>query len=135
MVAHAHIRGALEPLSEESERFRVRGFKPLRQGGATDDCSATYGEPGAIILAKPWEVVEGALHLRAGCRGVNERAVGIVGRIEAVPTILDTVCRVTGMGFAAVGQVTASGWVDCTVRDDISFGLKAGGDLKLDTTI
>ncbi|VWX53084.1 HAMP domain-containing sensor histidine kinase [Novosphingobium sp. 9U] len=62
-------------------------------------------------------------------------AVEVVGRIEAVPTILDTVCRVTGMGFAAVARVTETEWVACAVRDDIDFGLKPGGDLKLDTTI
>ncbi|MBB4858074.1 signal transduction histidine kinase [Novosphingobium chloroacetimidivorans] len=52
-----------------------------------------------------------------------------------MPTILDTVCRVTGMGFAAVARVTETEWVACAVRDDIDFGLKPGGNLKLDTTI
>lgn len=34
-------------------------------------------------------------------------AIEIIGRVEAVPTILATVCGVTGMGFAAVARVTA----------------------------
>jgi GAF domain-containing protein len=63
------------------------------------------------------------------------KAVELVGRIEAVPTILDTVCQITGMGFAAVARVTDTEWVACAVRDDIDFGLRPGGDLKLDTTI
>lgn len=58
-----------------------------------------------------------------------------VSRIEAVPTILDVVCRTTGMGFAAVARVTEERWIACSVKDDIGFGLKPGGELKLETTI
>ena len=58
-----------------------------------------------------------------------------VGRIEAVPTILDVVCRTTGMRFAAVARVTEGRWVACSVLDFINFGLKPGGELKVETTI
>ena len=58
-----------------------------------------------------------------------------VSRIKAIPTILDIVCRMTGMGFAAVARVTEDRWVACSVRDDISFGLKPGGELKVETTL
>jgi signal transduction histidine kinase len=58
-----------------------------------------------------------------------------VSRIEAVPTILDVVCRTTGMRFAAVARVTADRWVACSVLDEIDFGLKPGGELKVETTI
>ncbi|HEY4126220.1 MAG TPA: GAF domain-containing sensor histidine kinase [Rhizomicrobium sp.] len=58
-----------------------------------------------------------------------------IGRLTAVPTILDVVCRTTGMGFAAVARVTSDRWIACSVKDDIEFGLKPGGELKLDTTI
>ncbi len=58
-----------------------------------------------------------------------------VARIPAVPTILDVVCRVTGMGFAAVARVTSDRWIACSVRDEIAFGLKPGGELELETTI
>ncbi len=61
--------------------------------------------------------------------------VAAVGRIEAVPRILDVVCRVTGMGFAAVARVTETRWVCCGVKDDIAFGLKPGSELELCTTI
>ena len=61
--------------------------------------------------------------------------VAAVGRIEAVPTILDVVCRTTGMGFAAVARVTADRWIACSVRDEIAFGLEPGGELKVETTI
>ena len=61
--------------------------------------------------------------------------VALVQRIGAVPSILDVVCRTTGMGFAAVARVTAGRWIACTVRDDIGFGLEAGGELEVETTI
>ncbi len=61
--------------------------------------------------------------------------VALVQRIGAVPSILDVVCRTTGMGFAAVARVTAGRWIACSVRDDIAFGLEAGGELKVETTI
>jgi signal transduction histidine kinase len=58
-----------------------------------------------------------------------------VERIAAVRTILDVVCRVTGMGFAAVARVTENRWICCAVKDDIEFGVKPGGELKVETTI
>ncbi|MDY0747594.1 GAF domain-containing sensor histidine kinase [Paucibacter sp. R3-3] len=61
--------------------------------------------------------------------------VAAVTGIESVPRILDVVCRTTGMGFAAVARVTESQWICCASRDEIGFGLKAGGELPLQTTI
>ncbi len=58
-----------------------------------------------------------------------------IGRIPAVPHILEVVCQATGMGFAAVARVTADRWVACAVRDHIGFGLKPGGELPVETTI
>ena len=58
-----------------------------------------------------------------------------VAGIEAVPTILEVVCKTTGMGFAAVARVTEDRWIACSVRDDIAFGLAPGGELKVETTI
>jgi signal transduction histidine kinase len=59
----------------------------------------------------------------------------IVSRIQAVPAILEVVCRTTGMGFAAVARVTEDRWIACSVLDEIGFGLKPGGELKVETTI
>jgi signal transduction histidine kinase len=61
--------------------------------------------------------------------------VDAIGSITAVPTILEMICRTTGMGFAAVARVTDKQWIVCSVRDEIQFGLKPGGELKLETTI
>ncbi len=52
--------------------------------------------------------------------------IAAVSGIGVVPTILDTVCRTTGMGFAAVARVTEERWIACNVRDEIDFGLVAG---------
>jgi K+-sensing histidine kinase KdpD len=61
--------------------------------------------------------------------------VEAVRKIPIVTTLLEVVCRTTGMGFAAVARVTEDKWVACEVRDEISFGLKPGGELELKTTI
>jgi len=58
-----------------------------------------------------------------------------IARVPAVPAILEVVCRSTGMGFAAVARVTSERWIACSVRDEIAFGLKPGGELKVETTI
>ena len=55
--------------------------------------------------------------------------------IPAVPTILDVLCRTTGMGFAAVARVTEDRWIACATKDDIAFGLQPGGELEVATTI
>jgi hypothetical protein len=61
--------------------------------------------------------------------------IDAVGRIDAVSTILDVVCRSTGMGFAAVARVTEERWIACQVLDNIHFGLEPGGELKVESTI
>jgi hypothetical protein len=40
-----------------------------------------------------------------------------------VHAILDVVCRITGMGFAAVARVPEDRWIACSIRDEIAFGL------------
>tara|TARA_R110002124_G_scaffold221964_1_gene387417 strand:- start:426 stop:1634 length:1209 start_codon:yes stop_codon:yes gene_type:complete len=62
-------------------------------------------------------------------------AVAAVARIDAVPSILEVCCRVTGMGFAAVARVTETEWTACAVRDEIGFGLGVGGELPVQTTL
>lgn len=58
-----------------------------------------------------------------------------ISRISAVPTILRVVCRMTGMGFAAVARVTETSWTTCAVQDEIGFGLLPGAQLELATTL
>ena len=61
--------------------------------------------------------------------------IDAVARIDSVATILDVVCRTTGMGFAAVARVTDDRWITCAVEDHISFGLVPGSELEVKTTI
>jgi signal transduction histidine kinase len=61
--------------------------------------------------------------------------IDAIGRIDAVSSILEVVCRTTGMGFSAVARVTDDKWITCAVRDEIAFGLVPGSELKLETTI
>ena len=61
--------------------------------------------------------------------------IDVIESIDAVSTILDVVCRTTGMGFAAVARVTDSRWVACKVLDTSGLGLEPGDELKVDKTI
>jgi signal transduction histidine kinase len=61
--------------------------------------------------------------------------VARIGRISAVPAILQVISETTGMGFVAVARVTDTTWTACAVLDRLDFGLKPGGELDLTTTI
>src|SRR3982751_4206073 len=62
-------------------------------------------------------------------------SVDAITRISIVPKVLETVCRITGMRFAAIARVTDERWAACAVLDKLDFGLKPGAELMLDTTI
>jgi signal transduction histidine kinase len=83
----------------------------LQEGFHT--ASATFGESAAEIA----------------------RDISAVGRIEALPTILEVLCDLTGMRFAAVARVTEDSWTACAIKDSISFGLPVGGQLPVETTL
>jgi len=61
--------------------------------------------------------------------------IASIGRIAAVPRILETVAHITGLRFTAVARVTESTWTACATYDDLGFGLAAGGQLALESTI
>lgn len=52
-----------------------------------------------------------------------------------IKAILEEVCRLTDMGFAAFARVTDQRWIACQVLDKIEFGLKPGDELDIKTTI
>jgi len=58
-----------------------------------------------------------------------------IAKIDAVPSVLRIVCEMTGLRFAAVARVTGTHWAALAVRDEIAFGLKAGDELDLQSTI
>lgn len=64
-----------------------------------------------------------------------QKDIEAIANIPVIPTILEVICRTTGMGFAAVARVTDQKWVACSVKDDINFGLVPGGELELESTI
>jgi signal transduction histidine kinase len=61
--------------------------------------------------------------------------LGAIAAIDAVPTILNVVSNVTGMGFAAIARVTDKRWICLASNDIIGFGLRPGGELQIETTI
>ena len=79
--------------------------------------------------------LSGILNMRAKMAQDLSADIERVSRIAAVPTILEVVCRTTGMGFAAVARVTEDRWIACGVLDETDFGLRPGGELKVETTI
>jgi signal transduction histidine kinase len=64
-----------------------------------------------------------------------EQDVAAVSRIAGVPTILRTMRALTGLRFTLISRVTPERWVACAVHDEIDFGLKAGGELDVATTL
>ncbi|WP_224998778.1 ATP-binding protein [Cesiribacter sp. SM1] len=63
------------------------------------------------------------------------RDIKAVRQIPIVPSMLEVICQTTEMGFAAIARVTEDRWVACSVRDEVEFGLKEGGELEVKTTI
>src|SRR6185295_2742668 len=61
--------------------------------------------------------------------------IAAVQGIDAVPRILEVVCRTTGMGFAAVARVTEGRGIACAGREQMKCGLKPGGEIKVETPI
>lgn len=62
-------------------------------------------------------------------------SVAAIQGLSIIPSVLETVCRLTGMRFAAVARVTDDKWTACAVLDHLDFGLQPGGELVLDSTI
>jgi len=61
--------------------------------------------------------------------------VRAIQAIEAIPTILDAVAAITGLGFVCVARVTEDSWITCAVLDKLNFGLKPGDPLDVTTTL
>lgn len=73
-------------------------------------------------------------------RSVTETAAAqhdldLVARMPGMNAMLEAVARETGMRIAAVARVSDTRWTACAVYDAIDFGLQAGQDLALETTI
>lgn len=58
-----------------------------------------------------------------------------VQRIDAVPVMLRLISEQTQLRFSAVAHVTEELWVACAVHDELDFGLSAGSELPVETTL
>jgi signal transduction histidine kinase len=63
------------------------------------------------------------------------QAVAAIGRIEAVPTLLDVLCDITGMRLCLVAHVTGTTWTVCAVRDGLALQITPGRPLTLRTNL
>lgn len=69
---------------------------------------------------------------------MDEEDASNVARLRddpAVAAMLEQICEITTMGFAAVARVSDTRWIACQVLDRIEFGLEPGEELELKTTI
>jgi|AraplaDrversion2_2_1032049.scaffolds.fasta_scaffold02989_9 signal transduction histidine kinase len=64
-----------------------------------------------------------------------QRDIAAIQAMGAVPTILETVATITGLGFVCIARVTQDTWHACAVLDKLNFGLKVGGELDVTTTL
>ena len=62
-------------------------------------------------------------------------SVASLGDDSRVQDLLNRVCALTDMGFAAVAYVSDKRWIACQVEDRIAFGLKPGDELEIKKTI
>ncbi|KDD68812.1 sensor histidine kinase [Pseudomonas mandelii PD30] len=61
--------------------------------------------------------------------------ISMIGRISAVPAILQVIRELTGLRFAAVARITEHSWTACAVLDQLNVGLQVGDELDLVTTL
>jgi len=61
--------------------------------------------------------------------------IAAVQRVPGVEKMLEEMCALTGMGFAAVARVTSDRWIACQLIDRIEFGMQPGDELQIKTTI
>ena len=52
-----------------------------------------------------------------------------VGDDDRLRSVLEEICALTGMGFAAVARVTEQRWIACQVLDRIDFRMDHGHEL------
>ncbi len=63
-----------------------------------------------------------------------EKEVAFLSHTEAVQSILRVLSYTTGLRISLVARVTEDSWTACAVLDEADFGLKAGDQLKVQTT-
>ncbi|MES2901006.1 MAG: GAF domain-containing sensor histidine kinase [Pseudomonadota bacterium] len=61
--------------------------------------------------------------------------IASIQSISSVDTILEAVAALTGLRFVCIARVTDNSWTTCAVYDKLGFGLKAGDELDVSTTL
>lgn len=62
-------------------------------------------------------------------------AVAAIRRIDAVPTLLEVLCEISGMRLAMVAHVSAKVWTVCALQDGLHLGITPGGPLAVRTNL
>ncbi len=62
-------------------------------------------------------------------------AVAAIGRIDAVPILLEALCEVSGLRLAMVAHVSGKVWTVCALRDQLQLGIPLGVPLVLRTNL
>jgi signal transduction histidine kinase len=57
--------------------------------------------------------------------------IALIGSVER---ILEVICRISNMGFAAIAEITGERWVACKVRDEAGLGIAVGDELNMNAT-
>jgi signal transduction histidine kinase len=65
---------------------------------------------------------------------VIDHDLATFSRLESIETILNLLCKTTGLRLAVVARVTSETWTACAVLDNLNFGLKTGQNLDLADT-
>jgi signal transduction histidine kinase len=63
------------------------------------------------------------------------QAVAAIRRIDAVPTLLEVLCEITGMRLAMVAHVRAKVWTVCALQDGLHLGITPAGPLAIRTNL
>ena len=61
--------------------------------------------------------------------------IATIAKISVVPTILEAVAELTGLGFVGIARVTPTSWHLCAVLDRLDYGLHVGSALDIKTTL
>lgn len=61
--------------------------------------------------------------------------IATIGRISAVPAVLQVISELTGLRFAAVARVIENTWIACAVLDRLDYGVQVGDELQLVSTL
>ena len=121
-VGRAHLAPSC---SQISLHLVLRNVQNLHIIGEVLEASAAERHASGLAIPSPLSKLDAAL----------AADISAVSQIDAVASILEVICRTTGMGFAAVARVTQDRWIACAVRGEIAFGLLPGGELDVKTTI